>query len=271
MTTETILLRPEEGDSVTLTTYISAEYPSQPMPPRPAILVIPGGGYAMCCTDREGEPITKPFFAAGFNCFVLHYSVAEKAVNPRPLVDASRAMVHIRENAEKYHIDPERVFVAGFSAGGHLAASLGTLWHKDFAKAYPDMPIGANRPTGMILSYPVISSGPYAHRGSFDNLLGTKTPTEEENRAYSLEYHVDEHTVPAYIWHTAEDTCVPVQNSILFMSALAAAKVPFEAHIFPKGHHGLALANELTNKGEPCPYAECADWIYEAIDWTKRV
>ncbi len=270
MTTETILLRPEEGDSVTLTTYISAESPENPMPPRPAILVIPGGGYAFC-SDREAEPIAKPFFAAGFNCFVLRYSVAEKAVNPRPLVDASRAMVHIRENAEKYHIDPERVFVLGFSAGGHLAASLGTLWHKDFAKAYPDMPEGANRPTGMILSYPVISSGPYAHRGSFNNLLGTTTPTEEQNRAYSLEYHVDEHTVPTYLWHTAEDTAVPVQNSILFMGALAAAKVPFEAHIFPKGSHGLALADALTNRGEPCPYGEAAQWIAEAIDWTFRV
>ena len=271
MTTEKILLRPEEGDAVTLTTYISAEYPSHPMPPRPAILVIPGGGYAMCCTDREGEPIAKPFFAAGFNCFVLHYSIEEKAVNSRPLVDASRAMVHIRENAEKYNIDPDRVFVVGFSAGGHPAASLGTLWHEDFAKAYPDMPAGANRPTGMILSYPVISSGPYAHRGSFDNLLGTQDPTEEQNRVYSLEYHVDGHTVPTYIWHTAEDAIVPVQNSILFISALAAAKVPFEAHIFPKGPHGLALASAQTNKGEPCPYAECAGWVEEAIAWTFRV
>lgn len=270
MTTETILLRPEEGDDVTLTTYISGEYSDNPLPPSPAVLVLPGGAYALC-SNREAEPIVKPFFAAGFNCFVLRYSLGEKAVAPRPLVDASRAMVHIRENAEKYHIDPDRVFVVGFSAGGHLAASLGTLWHEDFAKAYPDMPYGANRPTGMILGYPVITSGPYAHRKSFYNLLGTTEPTEEQMHAYSLEHHVDERTVPTYIWHTGEDQWVPVQNSLLFMSALAEAKVPFEAHIFPEGPHGLALAGPMTNKGEPCPQAEASQWVDEAIDWISRV
>lgn len=270
MTTEKILLRPEEGDKVTLTTYITDEGTEMPLPPRPAILVIPGGGYSFC-SEREAEPVAKCFFAVGFNCFVLRYSVKEDALFPRPLVEASRAIVYIRENAGKYNIDPHRVFVIGFSAGGHLAASLGTLWHEDFAKASPDMPAGANRPDGMILAYPVISSGPYADRGSFDRLLGTKAPTEAQNRMCSLEYHVDEKTVPTYIWHTAEDTVVPVQNTVMFISALAAAKVPFEAHIFPAGPHGLSIANEQVNAGKPCPYPETAQWVAEAIDWTRRI
>lgn len=269
MLCETVYLRPED-EKITLTTYISDNAPELKMPPRPAIIVTPGGGYRFL-SDREGEPIVKAFLAAGFNAFLLHYSICEDAVFPRPLVDMSRAIVHVRENAEKYNIDPEKIFVVGFSAGGHLTASIGTLWHKEYAKAYENMPEGLNRPNGVILSYPVITSGPYAHRGSFNAILGTTTPTEEQNQAYSLELQVDEHAVPAYIWHTAADAAVPVQNSLMYAAQLAKYKIPFEMHIFPKGPHGLALANEQTNYGKPCEYPEAAQWIDEAIDWAKRL
>ncbi len=270
MKSDVIYLRPGEDD-ITLTTYISNDEPELKMPPRPAIVVIPGGGYRFT-SDREAEPIAKMFIAAGFQAFILRYSVQKKALFPRPLVEASRAVVHVRENAEAYNVDPDKVFVIGFSAGGHLAASLGTLWHKDFAKASPDMKPGMNRPTGMILSYPVITSGPFAHRGSFNNILGEKATDEEALRAYSLEWQVDENTVPTYIWHTTTDTTVPVENTLMFMQALAAHKIPFEAHIFPKGPHGLSLANEQTGCGNPALIVpDVAQWIYEAIDWTKRV
>ncbi len=270
MTTEKILLRPDEGEKVTLTTYISYECRELNMPPRPAIVICPGGGYKWL-SDREAEPIAKEFFARGFNCFILRYSVAEDAVFPRPLVEASRAVVHVRENAEKYNVDPEKVFIIGFSAGGHLAASLGTMWHEDFAKASDGMPYGLNRPTGMILCYPVITSGEFAHRGSFDSLLGTKTPTEEQNRAYSLEYRVSDKTVPAYICHSFEDVTVPVQNALFFMNAMAAAKVPFESHVFPFGPHGFSLANEEVSQGKVMPYAYLYEWLGEAIAWTKKM
>lgn len=270
MKTNVIYLRPGEDD-ITLTTYVSNDEPELQMPPRPAIVVIPGGGYRFT-SDREAEPIAKMFMAAGFQAFILRYSVQEKALFPRPLVELSRAVVHVRENAGVYNVDPDKVFVIGFSAGGHLAASLGTLWHKDFAKASPDMTPGANRPTGMILSYPVISAGPFAHRGSFNNILGEKSADEEMRRAYSLELQVDENTVPTYIWHTCTDATVPVENTLLFMNALAAHKIPFEAHIFPKGPHGLSLANEQTSCGKAeLVVPEVAQWIHEAIDWTKRV
>ena len=130
MKTEVINLCPEKSNA-TLTTYIANDEPELMMPPRIALLICPGGGYHWL-SDREAEPIAKTFFGAGMNCFVLRYSLNEKACFPQPLVEASLAMKHIRENAEKYNIDPERVFVIGFSAGGHLAASLGTLWHKDY-------------------------------------------------------------------------------------------------------------------------------------------
>lgn len=269
MKIETIFLRPED-EKITLTTYISDPSAELNLPPRPAIVVLPGGGYQFL-SDREGEPIVKKFLSEGFNAFLLRYSIREDAVFPRPLVDVSRAIVHIRENAEKYNVDPERIFVVGFSAGGHLCASIGTLWHEDYAKASPDMPIGANRPTGVILSYPVITAGEFAHRGSIESVVGTKTPTEEQLRAVSLEYHVDENTVPAYIWHTTTDTCVPVQNSLFFASELAKHKIPFEMHIFPNGPHGLSLARPETNQGRPCDQPEVAQWIDEAIDWTRRL
>ena len=269
MKIKTVYLRPED-EAITLTAYISDSVSSMEGRPRPAILVIPGGGYSNLA-DREGEPIAKVFLAEGFQAFVLLYSVGEKALFPRPLVDASRAIVHIREHAEEYGVDPERVFVVGFSAGGHLAASTATLWHEEYAKAYPDMPEGLNRPTGAILSYPVITSGPYAHRGSFNRILGTTTPTEEQSLAYSLEHHVDEKTVPVYIWHTAEDKAVPVQNTLLFAAALAKNKVPFEMRIFPYGPHGLSRSDEETNRAGHVGYPEVRQWLSEAIAWTGKI
>ena len=267
---EVIYLRPGESDG-TLTTYISEGETVDKMPPRPAIVICPGGGYRFT-SDREAEPVAMRFLAAGFQAFILRYSVKEKALFPRPLVEASRAIVHVRENAEAYHVDPSRVFIIGFSAGGHLAGSLGTMWHEEFAKASPDMAPGANRPTGMILSYPVISAGKFTHKGSFAEILGENVDNEEARHAYSLELHVDENTVPTYIWHTCTDGTVPVENTLLFMSALAKNKVRFEAHIFPEGRHGSSLANDQTCSGIPeLIIPEAMQWIDEAIDWTKRV
>ncbi len=267
---DVIYLRPDESDG-TLTTYICDDEAMRKMPPRPAIVICPGGGYRFT-SAREAEPIAMKFLEAGFQAFILRYSVKEKARFPRPLVEASRAIVHVRENAEAYHVDPSRVFIIGFSAGGHLAGSLGTMWHEEFAKASPDMVPGANRPTGMILAYPVISAGEFAHKGSFAEILGDEVENEAARRAYSLEWRVDEKTVPTYIWHTCSDGTVPVENTLLFMSALAKSKIPFEAHIFPKGRHGLSLATADTCAGNPdYVIPEAQQWIDEAIDWTKRV
>lgn len=239
------------------------------MPPRPAIVVFPGGGYSFC-SKREAEPIALQFLAAGFNAFVLDYSLKEDAVDHRPLVDASRAVAYVRTHAAEYNVDPERIFVIGFSAGGHLAASIGTLWHEDYAKASPDMEYGMNRPNGMILVYPVITAGPFAHRGSIANLSGTAEYTEAQTHLYSLEEHVDERTVPAYICHSFMDKGVPVENTLLFISAMAEKGIPFEARVFPRGPHGFSLATAETNQGNPVDYPEVAQWMDEAIAWTRR-
>lgn len=263
---ETIPLSPT---AATLTAYAFTNIGDHQTAPRRAVVVCPGGGYHFL-SEREAEPIAKKFLAAGLNVFILRYTVGEGARNYRPLIQVSLAIKHIRENAETYHVDPRYVYTCGFSAGGHLAGSAGTLWNLPELKPYlGDAPEGINRPTGMILSYPVITGGRYAHRGSFDNLLGQKTNgTEPELDAYSLEKHVGAHTCPAFIWHTFTDRTVPVQNALMMAEAMTNAGIPFELHIFPEGNHGLSLANFETNNGHAShivPHLQC--WIDLAIKW----
>lgn len=237
---------------------------------RPAMIVFPGGGYSGL-SPREAEPIALAYLRAGMNAFVLYYGVKENAKNYAPLIQAGMAIRHVREHAEEYAIDPGRVFVVGFSAGGHLAASAGTLWNLPVVRdalGITDETEGINRPDGMILSYPVISGFAKAHQGTILNVCGTKEPTDEQRAAFSLDLHVDERTCPAFIWHTVTDELVPVENSLLMMNALAAKKVPFEAHIFPVGQHGLALSSEETDiwsSPEHAPHT--AHWIPLSIEW----
>ncbi|MBE6665200.1 MAG: alpha/beta hydrolase [Ruminococcaceae bacterium] len=260
----------EEKPNVTLTSYIAGTSSEMPFNnKRKAILVIPGGGYSFC-SDREGEPIAQYYLAMGFNSFVLNYSVHTKdtaATWPAPLVDASAAMKYIRDHAEEFHIDPDYVFVVGFSAGGHLAAALGTLWSDDEIERALGFEKGYNRPTGMILSYPVISGGEYAHRGSFDNILSERKDEPEAREELSLENCVSKDTVPAFIWSTRPDRTVPVQNSLLFALALADCDIPFEMHIYPKGGHGASLGNAIVGSG----LHSISGWIDDSIRWMNGI
>ena len=270
---ETFLLS-ERYQDATLTTYVSYDPPEMKLPPRPAIVVCPGGGYSML-SDREAEPIVKEFLAAGLNVFLLRYSVKEGAANYAPLIQASLAIKHVRENAEKYHIDPNRVFIVGFSAGGHLAASTGILWNIPEVRDAVGVtdgkaPEGINRPDGMILCYPVITAGEYTHIGSARRVSGQAEPDAEAVRKFSLELHVDATTPRAFIWHTFSDTTVPVKNTLLLANAMVEANVPFECHIFPEGVHGLALCNKDTCEGKDkliVPHAEV--WSELAVKWIR--
>ncbi len=227
---------------------------------RPAMLVIPGGGYACVCTEREGNLIAEAFLARGFNCFVLTYTVGGGSKFPQQLTEASLALEYIRDNARELHVNPERVYCVGFSAGGHLAGSLGTMWHKiDCVKH------GSNRPNGMVLCYPVLTAKEgVCHEPSFLNLLGKETLSDEDRQTYSIENNIDARTCPAFLMHTADDGVVPVESTIYAAEALSREKLPFEVHIYPHAPHDVALGTKVTAQ-ETVDSAPNSDWIDEAI------
>ena len=230
-----------------------------------AILVIPGGGYAEVCSEREGEPIAMAFIPHGYNAFVLHYSL-NKNPFPSHLIQASKAIKHIRDNAEKYNINPDKIFTVGFSAGGHLAASLGTMWHKQEIYDKIDMPFGYNKPTGVMLIYPVISAE--YHKLSFDNLFMNTDYTDIAD----IEKNVSKNTCPAYILHTSNDEIVDVRNSLTLANALATNNIKFEMHIYPDAPHGIALANEITKCGvEKWCNPSIATWVDNAVKWADNL
>ena len=261
----TIPLR-EDDPEITLDMYIADPYKDVL---RKALLVIPGGGYGEVCSDREGEPIALAFMPHGYNAFVLKYSVGRKRPFPAQLIEAATAIKHIKDHAKEYGIDPEELFVVGFSAGGHLAASCGILWKHPAVYEALDMPYGYNKPKGIMPIYPVIND----HMGSFRNLWCTDTPTEEQLKQTSINLYVDEDSSPAFILHTVTDKVVPVQNSLDLASAYTKSGIPCEMHIYPKGPHGIALANVLTaGNGKPAwVNPEIAKWVDLAAAWAKNL
>ncbi len=233
---------------------------------RPAILICPGGGYGHT-SDREAEPIAMRYLAAGYHAFVLRYHVAPVRY-PVALLEVASAMKIIRDNAIEWNIDEKKVVLNGFSAGGHLACSLSTFWSRDWIAAKIGTRKEMLQPNGCILAYPVITSGEYAHRGSFDNLLGEQQELLSE---VSLEHQVSEDTPPMFLWHTYTDQSVPVENSLLLISALRKHKISAEFHMYPLGGHGLALANEETQMSDGRGFQEeCQGWIDLAIRWVKN-
>lgn len=244
--------------------------------PRPALIICPGGGYSFNSV-REAEPIAEYYYTAGMNAYVLRYSVGSNAKDYTPLKEVALAVKYVRENAKEHNTAPNKIVTCGFSAGGHLAASAGILWNIEEVRDAVGVtdgsaPEGINRPDGMILSYPVITGGEYAHRGSIDNVMGHSSYTYEECKKFSLELHVNETTPPMFIWHTVTDTCVPVQNTTMLINAYLENKLSFEAHIYPFGKHGLSLANAIVAEGNPLGIIpHVATWIDLSVMWIKDV
>lgn len=236
---------------------------------RPVILLCPGGGYCMT-SDREAEPVAMQFLAAGFQVAILRYSVAP-ATYPAALREVAWSVAHLRGHAGEYHIDPKKVIVMGFSAGGHLAASYGVFWkNHTFLAEELGVDDETLRPNGLILGYPVITSGPLAHRDSFVNLLGDQY--NELVDEMSLENQVNEDVPPTFLWHTEPDDTVPVENSLFFFRALHEKHVPVELHIYPEGGHGLSLSTKETQWGGVGELVEsCQGWVGLAVAWAKRI
>lgn len=265
--------KPEGGEGV-LTCYIINCSPEINIDRKsPAMLVIPGGGYGMV-SDREGEPVALAYLSKGFNSFVLNYSVAPIRY-PYQLTEAVMAMAYIRLNAEKLGVNAEKIASVGFSAGGHLCASLGSYYDSKDVKSLFSSPVNA-RPNAVVLSYAVITHKNKAHIGSFENLCG-KDNFELYEKLDILNL-VNENSAPAFIWATYNDGVVPVRNSILVAEAYERAGVPFSVHIWGKGAHGISVANRTvygTENGE-CPSLANASksvgsWVDLSVEWLDEM
>ena len=203
-------------------------------------------------------PVSYTHLALGFQAFILRYSVAP-SVFPRALAELAYSVALVRERAEEWHVDPHRITVGGFSAGGHLACSLGVFWKENFLSSILKRETALWRPNSLMLCYPVITSGEFAHQGSFVNLLGDRY--EQFLNRVSLETQIDENVPPTFLWHTYEDETVPVENSLMLAWALKRHNIPLEMHIYQHGGHGPVSYTHLDVYKRQCQ--EC---VYVPID-----
>lgn len=235
---------------------------------RPAVVICPGGGYTSC-SEREEERIALNYNAAGFHAFVVEYCVAPH-VFPMALKNVAKAISIVRTNADEWGVDVEKIIVCGFSAGGHLAASISTLWNDNNIFTKGEIESELHKPNASILCYPVITSGDYTHKGSIENLLGIQNENEDVRKKVSLEKRVNVGTPTAFIWHTFQDKEVPVENSMLYASALRKHNIPFELHVFDKGGHGLSLVTDETiwSKNR---FQRAYPWHKLSVDWINSL
>ena len=230
------------GKSI-LTSYLLNNSPEfKNITTRPAVLIFPGGGYHFV-SDREAEPVAMSFLAEGYNAFVLRYSVGEGEEFSSAFREAEEAIALIYQNANEWNVDKDKIAVIGFSAGGHLAASLATM--------------GNIRPDALILGYPCILS-------SIEEVLAFPIP--------SVEAEVDASTPQTFLFSTFEDELVPVEHTLQFMQALNDYQIPFESHIFQHGKHGLSLAKSHLSAGiEENVNEDVAKWFDLSVNWLKKV
>lgn len=227
------------------------------------VLIIPSGGYHHLSYNISGFQLAKWFNTIGINAFVLTHRlpISEdlKEREKAPLQDAERAMRIIRKNAVNWGIDTNKIGSMGCSAGGHLAASLGTI-KDDFAQVGDEFDSYSFQPNFMILVSPVIDMGKDGHKGSIENLLG-KNPSPELIKKYSLQYQVSDYTPPTFIAHAFNDKTVPPKNGLMFYEALMENKIPSSLHVFNQGGHAIALRN---NPGSTNLWTSlCEQWLIE--------
>jgi acetyl esterase/lipase len=287
----------EDREDVSLTTYVIED--SQELlagKKRPAIIICPGGAY-LSCSDREGEAVALRFASMGYHAFVLRYStymegkfefpdfekelkVNEKSIHPNPMREIGKAMLTLRENAEKWLIDVDKIAICGFSAGAHNCAMYSVYWDKpiitEYFKEKPEM----FKPAATILGYTLsdyifmknVTKNPMDKK-LFDMsniaFTGSKEPDDEKLREISPALNVTESTPPMFLWATAEDSLVPVQHTIRMAHALAGKNIPFEVHIFEKGPHGLSLSNQATAQAKSQVYPDAAKWVGMAEAWLE--
>jgi len=224
-----------------------------------AIVICPGGGYGGLA-QHEGKTYAQFLQKHGINSFVLKYRLGSAGYrHPIMLMDAARAIRTVRTKSSEWNIDPKKIGIMGSSAGGHLTSTMITHFDNGDPKARDLIDRASSRPDIGILCYPVITMGEFTHRGSKRNLLGDNPP-EELVDLLSSEKQVKKNTPPTFIWHTMEDRAVPVENSLLFTSALRKSKIPFSLHIYQKGRHGIGLADKP-------PFKNVHPWAKDLVFW----
>jgi acetyl esterase/lipase len=243
---------------ISIPTYIVYQ-PTQKSPKKAAIIIFPGGGYTITASSHEGSDIAKSFNDVGLTAILIKYRIpSDRTMQNReigPLQDAEQAILTVREHAVEWDIDPNKIGIIGFSAGGHLAASLGTHFEESLI---PNPLKTSLRPDFMILGYPVISfQDSLTHMGSRDNLIG-KNPSKAKKDLYSNELRVTANTPPSFLFHASDDGAVNVMNSVLFYQACIAHKVKAELHIYQNGGHGFGLKSPIT---KDYWMVSCKDWL----------
>lgn len=228
-------------------------------PPRPLIIVLPGGGYGARAA-HEADPVAVWLNGLGLHAAVCHYRVFPWQ-HPTPLDDAQRAVRLVRANHARWRADPARIGILGFSAGGHLACSVANFGDDGAADAKDPVAGAASRVQALIACYPVISFGEARHHGSMVNLIG-EHPEQSLQWRLSLENTVTPRNPPAFLWHSADDASVPVSNSLRYAQALSTAKVPFALHVYPHARHGIGLGLDLPGTAREWTHA-CASWLQE--------
>lgn len=229
------------------------------------MLVLPGGGYGMV-SHQEGPPVAGWLNSLGISAVVLEYTIGD-TIYPTPQQQAIYAIRSMRANATRNKIDPNHIGVIGFSAGGHLAACVSQGFDRKEWQLDPDGTLGdlSARPDASILAYPVINSTATAHTGSFDNLFGADASDATRSQV-SWERNAHPQSPPTFLWHTAEDTVVPVENSYSMAMALQKNNTPHELHVFPKGGHGLGLGTIDTRRND-----SVAQWRVLADNWLREL
>lgn len=305
MKIEKIKLWEEENNEANLTAYILDEFPRVKLNKRPAIIICPGGAY-LRTSDREAEPVAMKFASLGFNTFVLRYNtyfnskedglayiegnrnkkikVNKNTKYPQPLFDLAKSMIIVSERAEAWNIDLDNISICGFSAGAHLAASLGVNWNSDLLKDKFKLENKIFKPKSIILGYPVIDYMVIKEldtksknkmdidlfKVSNEALFGVNDPSDEFREALSISNKITENMPPTFIWHTANDELVYSKNSLNIALALSEKNIKYELHIFQEGPHGMSLCNDVTANKESHINSACEIWFDLASKWLKN-
>jgi len=278
MIVETIEL--QEGlSNATLTAYIQEQYDYNAFHKKPAIIICPGGAY-LGYTEKETEPVALRFLAEGFNAFVLRYSIGAMARFPAPLIDTAKAVMLIRENAGKWNIHPDRIYLCGFSAGGHVAATYAATWHERYLSEALNVSNETIKPNGLILGYPILDMCRFAERNIEKNkdmqplvemmlgsVFGSPNPDNELNDEWNCLNRITSHMPKTFLWMTAEDSLIDVNESLDFVKALTSNGVPCEFHYFEKGKHGMSLWAQSEGFDGTTKKDSLHDWFNLAVKW----